>query len=79
MKRICGDMPWTVEPPDEEQLARVRNYLDREGGAALDRPPQEVNDLIREEISAFLGGLGTAEDCAAKIQSRVSIWLAENG
>ena len=79
MKKICGDMPWTVEPPDEEQLARVRNYLDREGGAALDRPPQEVNDLIREEISAFLGGLGTAEDCAAKIQSRVSLWLAENG
>ncbi len=27
---------------------------------------------------SFLSGVGTAEDCAAKIQSRVSIWLAEH-
>jgi len=38
----------------------------------------EIYDILYEEMSAFLGGVGTAEDCAAKIQSRVSIWLAEN-
>ncbi len=71
--------PYTVEPPDEEQIARVRNWLDTAGGRAIDLLPPEVNELIREEISAFLGGVGSAEDCAAKIQSRVSIWLAEHG
>ena len=38
----------------------------------------EIKAILYEEMSAFLGGVGTAEDCAAKIQSRVSIWLAEN-
>ena len=32
----------------------------------------------REEISALSAGVGTPEDCAKKIQSRVSIWLAEH-
>ena len=27
---------------------------------------------------SFLSGIGTAGDCAAKIQSRVSLWLAEH-
>ena len=40
--------------------------------------PIDVTDVVREEIPAFLGGVGTAEDCAKKIQSRVSIWLAEH-
>ena len=70
--------PYTVEPPDEEQIARVRSWLDSAGGRAIDLLPPEVNDLIREEISAWMGGVGTPEECAAKIQSRVSIWLAEN-
>ena len=69
--------PYTVEPPDEEQIARVRSWLDAAGGRAIDLLPPEVNDLIREEISAWMGGVGTPEECAGKIQSRVSIWLAE--
>ena len=36
-----------------------------------------VFQIVREEISAFLSGVASAEDCAAKIQSRASIWLAE--
>ncbi|MBR4206281.1 MAG: extracellular solute-binding protein [Clostridia bacterium] len=71
--------PYQAEPPDEEQIARVRLWLDTAGGRAIDLLPPEVNELIREEISAFLAGVGSAEDCAAKIQSRVSIWLAEHG
>ena len=35
-------------------------------------------DIVREEISTYFGGLGTAEACAKKIQSRVTIWLSEN-
>ena len=69
----------SFDPPDEEQIARVRDWLDEAGGRAIDLLPPEVNALIREEISAYLGGVGTAEDCAAKIQSRVSLWLGENG
>lgn len=71
-------VPFTVEPPDEEQIARVRSWLDSAGGSAIDLLPPEVNELIREEISAYLGGVGTAESCAAAVQSRVSLWLAEN-
>ena len=44
-----------------------------------DRTPSEVQAIVDEEISAFLGGASTAEGCAAAIQSRVRIWLAERG
>ena len=40
--------------------------------------PPEVMEIIREELSAFAGGVRSAEECAAVIQSRVSIWLAEH-
>ncbi|MBR5366684.1 MAG: hypothetical protein IK132_10625 [Clostridia bacterium] len=69
---------YEAEPPDEEQIARVRAFLDAPVAPAYESLPWEVSSLIREEISSFLGGVGTAEDCAKKIQSRVSIWLAEN-
>ena len=78
MDRSGNGVPWAVEPVDEEQLGRIRAYLDSAEGRALDRLPSAVTNLIREEITAFLGGVGTAEECAGKIQSRVSLWLAEN-
>lgn len=34
-------------------------------------------DAIRAEVEAFLSGKGTAEECAAQIQSRAGIYLAE--
>ena len=37
-----------------------------------------VRAIIEEEISDMLGGVTTPEGCAARIQSRVSIWLAEH-
>ena len=43
-----------------------------------ERLAPEISSIIREEISAFFAGVGSAEDCAAKIQSRVSIWLADS-
>ena len=38
---------------------------------------ETVRDLVREEVEAFLVGNASAEDTAKKIQSRVSIYLAE--
>ena len=40
--------------------------------------PWEINQIMQEEIEEYLAGMGTPEDCAKKIQSRVSIWLAEH-
>lgn len=36
------------------------------------------DEIVEKEISAYLAGVGTADDCAEKIQSRVEIWLAEH-
>ena len=38
----------------------------------------EDTDIVREQIPVFDTCFGTVEDCAKKIQSRVSIWLAEH-
>ena len=38
---------------------------------------ERINELIDEELSAFFAGNITAEDAARRIQSRVSIYLAE--
>ena len=40
--------------------------------------PDAVREIVNEEMSAFLAGRGSAADCAGKIQSRVSLWLAEH-
>ncbi len=53
-------------------------FFDRAAAPILESTPDTVTAILTEEISAYLSGVGTAEDCAAKIQSRVSIWLAEN-
>ncbi|MBQ3862281.1 MAG: hypothetical protein II779_17305, partial [Clostridia bacterium] len=58
---------------------RLKTLLDEVlGYPMIDAVPETVTEIAGEEISAFLGGVGTAEDCAKKIQSRVSIWIAEN-
>lgn len=36
-------------------------------------------DILDREFTAFLEGGSTAQDCAGQIQSRVSLYLAENG
>ena len=38
----------------------------------------EIQAIVAEELSALGAGVGTPEECAKKIQSRVSILLAEN-
>ena len=74
----------------EKRLMFIEKYLMEKGlydetleyvedaMVAYEELPFEVASIIREEISSFLGGVGSAADCAGKIQSRMSIWLAEN-
>lgn len=61
-----------------EDRDRYVKFLDEAGVSPEHAPVQEIMDILYEEMFAFLGGIGTAEDCAAKIQSRVEIWLAEH-
>jgi hypothetical protein len=62
----------------EEKAEEYRKLLDEAGASTVTAVDPQVAEIISEEISSFLGGGCTAEDCAARIQSRVSIWLAEN-
>ena len=71
-------MRYTEEKLDRELVTRIRAYLDNEGAPLLEQTPDAVRDIVAEELSAFRAGLGTAEDCAKKIQSRASIWKAEH-
>lgn len=63
---------------DEDGTELIR-WLDQDVGIPLSTTiPQEVTDIVNEEISAYLTGVNTAEDCAKVIHSRVSIWLSEH-
>ena len=64
---------------DKSDTDRLKTLLDEVlGYPMIDAVPETVTEIANEEVSAFLGGVGTAEDCAKKIQSRVSIWIAEH-
>lgn len=62
----------------EEDGEKLVSFLDRAGYPLLDSTPEAVNAIIDEETSALFAGHGTVEECADRIQSRVSIWLSEN-
>ncbi|MCR5681987.1 MAG: extracellular solute-binding protein [Clostridiales bacterium] len=63
----------------EEDAARFRALFDsRNVRRIADQIPSEVNAIVTEEISSFLAGHSTAETCAAAIQSRVTLWMAEH-
>ena len=73
------DVPGWVSVPTAEDFARFEAFLDNDAGYPLtERLSPVITSIIKEEISAFLSGKGTAEDCAKKIQSRASIWMAEH-
>ena len=65
----------TFEREDRDKYVAL---FDDIGTAASERGIKEIRDILVEEASAYLAGRGSAEDCAKKIQSRVSIWLAEH-
>ncbi|MBE6724417.1 MAG: hypothetical protein E7576_04320 [Ruminococcaceae bacterium] len=71
--------PGWVCVPTWEDYDRYERLLDRVVSYPMTEAlPAEIDAIVREEASAFSRGVGSAEDCAAKIQSRVSIWIAEN-
>ena len=73
------DKPGIVTEFTEADAAFIMDYLDNRCGYPYTLSVhEEIAAIIQEEISAYLAGVGTAEDCAKKIQSRVSIWLAEH-
>lgn len=64
----------------KEDEERIRGVLDNHCGVPFAlSADDEVTAIVEEELSAYLGGVGTAEDCAKKIQSRATIFLSENG
>lgn len=70
-------IPYKFEPLDEYNASRIKEYLDTTGYRRIDLLPYEVSGIGYEEIQALKGGVGTIDDCAKKIQSRVSLWLEE--
>lgn len=62
----------------KEDLDAFRILLDNAGAPYIGAVPLEIREIVEEEISAMTAGVSMAEQCASKIQSRVSIWLAEH-
>ena len=69
--------PGVVTRFTPEDTARMEEVFENAGSPLAERWNNAAVKIVREEISAFLGGVGTAEECAGKIQSRASIYLAE--
>ncbi len=67
-----------IEMLTDEELAAVFDVIDGAGFPILELTPTAIDEIVEEEVSAYLAGVGTAENCAEKIQSRVDIYLAEH-
>ncbi|MBR5679974.1 MAG: extracellular solute-binding protein [Clostridia bacterium] len=77
-EKMAHGTPWYLEPYDEEELSYLRGFIDSAGEPFTGAFPWEISQIMSEEINEYLAGMGTPEDCAKKIQSRASIWLAEH-
>ena len=62
----------------KELADSFKPLLDEVGSPRAAIVNEEISDIINEEISAFCADACTVEECAKRIQSRVSIWLAEH-
>lgn len=72
------EKPGRIIDYTDDDIEKVMKLLDEAGYPLTERTPDGIEDIVNEELSAFFAGMGSAEDCAAKIQSRVEIWLAEH-
>jgi hypothetical protein len=77
-KSAARNGTWYLETFDEAELSFLRGFIDGAGEPFTDAFPADANAIVQEEINEYLAGMGTPEDCAKKIQSRVSIWLSEH-
>ena len=62
----------------KEDAEEFRGILDSAGSPWAVGFDDSLDELVREELSAMTAGHNTPEVCAANLQSRVSIWLAEH-
>ena len=70
---------WEAEiyPAEEEQIEVLRKLIAE--AKPLNDNDAEILKIINEEAQAYFVGQKTAEDVAKIIQSRVSIFVSENG
>jgi len=70
---------WEAEiyPAEEEQIEVLRKLIAE--AKPLNDNDAEILKIIKEEAQAYFVGQKTAEDVAKIIQSRVSIFVSENG
>ena len=79
MKQAVPGIAYEIVPYcSEKDVETAKRLVKTAGRPFREQISVDVQSIVNEEISAFLGGVGTAEDCAKKIQSRASIWLAEH-
>lgn len=63
---------------DDIDFAGIEKWLDEIGSPVLRFAyPEELTNIITEEIGTYLGGARSAEETAKMLQSRVSLYLAE--
>ena len=73
------DRPGAIAYYTDETHAALTEFLDHQAGAPLSNAvPEEISAIVNEEVSAYLAGAKSAEDCARIVQSRVSVWMNEH-
>ena len=70
-----GDTEYTMSPLTQEQVDDFKAMVD--GASVAGNYDTDIMDIINEEAAAFFSGDKTADDVAALIQNRVSIYLGE--
>ncbi len=68
------DYQFTKIQPEDIELTQEAVYNTQKSVCS----DKAVLEAVIEEINAFLGGKGNNEECAAQIQSRISLYMAEH-
>ena len=70
-----GDLSEEVTAATAEEAAELTAYID--GITVCGIPDDFIYNIVEEETARYFAGDCTAEDAARMIQSRVSLYLAE--
>ena len=70
-----GEISWIQDSFTAEDAAQLREQVYQSHG--LVHTDEALLAILRSEMNAFLGGQKSAEEAARQIQSRVSLYLAE--
>lgn len=74
---MIGDMTINIDPMTKAETQEVISYI--KSMDAVGSYNESVMNIITEEAGAFLSGQKSAEEVAGIIQSRVQIYVNENG